>query len=91
MSARARSRIDARSLSRDDRPPQPVAERRAQEAVRRLDRRRLRDRDGDGHVRREHEVEREVALPRAHVDDEVLGRERAERARASAPCARRGA
>ena len=62
-----------------ERAPQAATEGRAQEAVRRLDGGRLGDGDRDGDVRREHEVEREVALSRADVDDEVLGRQRAER------------
>ncbi len=62
-----------------DRAPQAVAEGGAEEAIGRLDRGRLGDGDGDGDVRREHEVEREVALPGPHVDDQVLRGERAER------------
>ena len=43
-----------------------------------------------GDVRGEHEVEREVAVTRADVDDEVLGRQRAERGEPAASCGPRG-
>jgi hypothetical protein len=57
-------------------PAEPTTEGRTQEPIRRLDGRGLRHGDRDGHVRGEHEIERQVAMAGSHVDDEVLRRQR---------------
>ncbi len=69
----------AQLVARHD-PAHLPAKRRPQEAIRGLDSRRLGHRDGDGHVGREHQVDRQVALPRPDVHDEVVGGQRPQRA-----------